>query len=854
MSMGRRAHGSGGSAQGLDLNTNLNNYTSTDPNLNGFNSNLAFNPNSLSLPEIETASNVGNELSTGVVAGPNEFQFDPSHYQQFLQPGAMLGGNMNISLSPQGAQNESYQLQSQSQPQQSQLQSMSQHFTAPWSPQSVDNEEHPPASPSVFSPAGISPIGSGSHPHSPWTSHPASPRLHPMSAQTQAQVPSMTGLTGVGSPAAYGGQTIPDSSGTYGANNEDGIFTMDPNTSSTGKAYAIPIEMAVDPHEGAASLSHPYTLDEINNLLRGVTGFEQNQPSLSMRANNSNFGDANNLEATLGPAGGGRGGADPAMSVLTPIEEYNLAGAAVGMGFINNLIGEVPTTVPQPMGTPLPYMQTLSNAQVQGSAPRSGSEQVSLADFMSQLAPQDVPPSPRPGTQVPWGADGQLRSNSYDHFIEQQQLQDHIRPQTDVDGVLAAILSFSQPQLEPQAQQAPPPMTQPNLNVPTFTGHNNSRQTQQGRPRAYSSTSERSPSPNPAGLSRNRSEKANAHQGHRRFASQTPQITITQHGEHGHHGPPFHAPSAPPFTQVHPPDLQRFTGHNQQQQAPQPPASAPPYVNMQPRQNAYQQSNDNQPFHQISQMSPAAAMMQTSSYFQPGAPNVAHAPGFAPQPVKEDYSDYSDYSVGQQDTFFANPTNPTAGANLTRHISNPANQAHKQQQPGQRAKVNETLLRTAFTNQSKRPDPALRKLLDIVLESQFYYDETLEPMMGTYDAELIFAQVREIAPHDPRFAPKPINGVNGDPSASGSNMTSSSYATMGVANGLYDVNDGTGPQKDAQSIYNLFQENNGCLICCNKQTDRNARALAHIRSDLGHRPYHCTKELMGCRKCSKTEQ
>lgn len=139
---------------------------------------------------------------------------------------------------------------------------------------------------------------------------------------------------------------------------------------------------------------------------------------------------------------------------------------------------------------------------------------------------------------------------------------------------------------------------------------------------------------------------------------------------------------------------------------------------------------------------------------------------------------------------------------------------------GQRAEVDEVLLRKAFTEEGKYNDPALRMLLDFVRGAPWYRNEEREPMQGTLECERIFSQIRIQFPDDKRFALQSPTGA----------QAGTSTSTM--------------PLRDAQSIYLLFTDDNMCLIC-GKKTDRSTRALGHIRSDIGHRPFHCS-----CEKCS----
>ncbi|CCA77251.1 hypothetical protein PIIN_11231 [Serendipita indica DSM 11827] len=158
------------------------------------------------------------------------------------------------------------------------------------------------------------------------------------------------------------------------------------------------------------------------------------------------------------------------------------------------------------------------------------------------------------------------------------------------------------------------------------------------------------------------------------------------------------------------------------------------------------------------------------------------------------------------------PTLPNAcGASVQRVSS------LKARQQGQRHEIKPKMLDEAFTPRGFFPDPALRRLFELILSTQFYKDESLEPMLGTPEADAVLEQIRHVAPHDPRFAP-------GDPSSA-------------------DTTAAENADRDTQSIYVLFTEKNHCLVC-GKKMDQSGRALGHVRSDINHRPYHCT-----CDKC-----
>ena len=151
-------------------------------------------------------------------------------------------------------------------------------------------------------------------------------------------------------------------------------------------------------------------------------------------------------------------------------------------------------------------------------------------------------------------------------------------------------------------------------------------------------------------------------------------------------------------------------------------------------------------------------------------------------------------------------------SNLGRSTSIP-----KQKQQGQRNEVDEDKLSRAFTPGSWRDDPALLFFLQLIRNSRFYRDDVHEPLLGTPEAEQILGVVRRQFPQDVRFAPR---------------------AEAGYERGMVD-----NETRESQSIFMLFTENNQCLIC-GARKDRTGRALGHVRSDIGHRPYHCH-----CEKC-----
>ena len=139
---------------------------------------------------------------------------------------------------------------------------------------------------------------------------------------------------------------------------------------------------------------------------------------------------------------------------------------------------------------------------------------------------------------------------------------------------------------------------------------------------------------------------------------------------------------------------------------------------------------------------------------------------------------------------------------------------------GQRNEVVERKLAEAFTPGSFRADPALRFFLDIIRTCIFYLKNGHEPLLGTSEAGRLLAKVRSRYPDDPRFARRSDSRSASQP-----------------------VDDETG---DSLSIFILFTNHNQCLIC-GAQKDRTVRVLAHVRSDIEHKPYRCR-----CDKCKQS--
>jgi flagellar motor protein MotB len=203
------------------------------------------------------------------------------------------------------------------------------------------------------------------------------------------------------------------------------------------------------------------------------------------------------------------------------------------------------------------------------------------------------------------------------------------------------------------------------------------------------------------------------------------------------------------------------------------------------------------------QSQPYSQQQQPQHIQPPPLPHGMSYPGPVPVPSLPSHHHYHDHHHHHENTSF------------------PPAVSMKTKQQGQRAEINEKMLHGAFTPASAHPDKGLRAMLEIIRGCPFYLDETIEPVQGSELAEQIFAQVRLVVPNDPRFAPH----ANRDSHAG----TSSAHGEQSGG---------------AQSIYMLFTENNVCLIC-GKKTDRSTRALGHVRSDIGHRPFHCD-----CEKCT----
>jgi len=156
---------------------------------------------------------------------------------------------------------------------------------------------------------------------------------------------------------------------------------------------------------------------------------------------------------------------------------------------------------------------------------------------------------------------------------------------------------------------------------------------------------------------------------------------------------------------------------------------------------------------------------------------------------------------------------PTTNSSAVRHHILTLPLPQRTHNPGERGRRNEMKLRDAFTPASTNPDPALRLFLDTIFRCSFYEDDRLEPLFGTEEAEQLLVQVRNCFPKDPRFHPR-----------------------------LWSDNEA----RYTQSIFMLFTKDKRCLICGVERT-RTYRVLGHVRSELGHRPYHCT-----CENCSRS--
>ncbi|KAG8835436.1 hypothetical protein FRC17_003335 [Serendipita sp. 399] len=224
--------------------------------------------------------------------------------------------------------------------------------------------------------------------------------------------------------------------------------------------------------------------------------------------------------------------------------------------------------------------------------------------------------------------------------------------------------------------------------------------------------------------------------------------------------------------------------------------------------------------------SPASASSINSPY---NALLYAQAGSFSPNEAYPPRSPAENVFSGPNQSLVS-PPSATPSSSSSSMVPGPI----KVKQQGQRHEVNEAMLSKAFTPHSDYPNPGLRVLLELVRMSPFYLNEQMEPMLGTQDAEYLLEQVRRLVPNDPRFVSRLQEGGDGDPSTAGT--------SAGISGGNGDGGGDNGA-RDAQSIYMLFTESNQCLIC-GKQTDRSGRALGHVRSDIGHRPYHCT-----CEKC-----
>jgi hypothetical protein len=134
---------------------------------------------------------------------------------------------------------------------------------------------------------------------------------------------------------------------------------------------------------------------------------------------------------------------------------------------------------------------------------------------------------------------------------------------------------------------------------------------------------------------------------------------------------------------------------------------------------------------------------------------------------------------------------------------------YKSRTQAQRARIDYTLLQTAFTEQSSHPDNRLRYLLDRVIGAPFIRDHQLEPTQDSIEGWLIMGD--DFIDHGPSFTHSP--------------------APYG-------------------SIYRLFISGDGymCLFCGSKR-DGLSRALGCVRRHLGHRPFQCQGRPGGCATC-----
>lgn len=115
-------------------------------------------------------------------------------------------------------------------------------------------------------------------------------------------------------------------------------------------------------------------------------------------------------------------------------------------------------------------------------------------------------------------------------------------------------------------------------------------------------------------------------------------------------------------------------------------------------------------------------------------------------------------------------------------------------------------IQIAFTTHSNQPNNHRRYILDRVLQSEFYRNDTLEPMSCSPEGASIL--------------------------------------------GLADSNNDLTTDISRGSIYLVFldQTKKRCLFC-NKKASSVNRALGCVRAHLNHRPFFCLGAAMGCQKC-----
>jgi len=119
-----------------------------------------------------------------------------------------------------------------------------------------------------------------------------------------------------------------------------------------------------------------------------------------------------------------------------------------------------------------------------------------------------------------------------------------------------------------------------------------------------------------------------------------------------------------------------------------------------------------------------------------------------------------------------------------------------------------TILANAFTDASSAPNPALRKLLEEVLQSAFLRKQKVEPLLSEAAGRSMVAKLVGLEGYDQIF----LRG-------------------------------------GARSIYSLFVKKgtNRCLFCYSEKKAL-ARAVGCVRSHLGHRPFVCA----GCGPCNES--